>query len=152
MIFFIFLYIVNNIPYKKKWSLFVIIVYDSLTGQGKKFALKLGYEAIKITEYEDHQDNDIFLVTRSFNFGEVPKTTLDFLSKFHSHVIGTAVSGNKNWGTNFGKAGEVIESRYQIPLVVKFEMSGMESDVKKTKVFIKNYLNKKELNMNNDDV
>ena len=55
----------------------MIIVYDSLTGQGKKFAMKLGYEAIKISDYHEEKDKHVFLVTRSFNFGEVPKTTRD---------------------------------------------------------------------------
>ena len=120
----------------------MVIVYDSLTGQGKKFALKLGYEAIKISEYRETDDQQVFLVTRSFNFGEVPKTTLDFLSLYHDRVIGTAVSGNRNWGSNFGKAGEVIEARYHIPLIVKFEMAGLDADIKKVKAFITNYFNK----------
>jgi protein involved in ribonucleotide reduction len=120
----------------------MVIVYDSLTGQGKKFALKLGYEAIKISEYKTSDDRVVFLVTRSFNFGEVPKTTLTFLESFHDRVIGIAVSGNRNWGTNFGKAGEVIEKRYAIPLVIKFEMGGMENDIKMTKQYIINHLNK----------
>lgn len=118
----------------------MIIVYDSLTGQGKKFASKLGYDAIKITEYKEDNDQHVFLVTRSINFGEVPKTTLDFLNIFYKRVIGTAVSGNRNWGTNFGKAGEVIEKKYQIPLVVKFEMGGMDNDITKTKKFIEDFL------------
>jgi len=121
----------------------MIIVYDSLTGQGKKFASKLGYDAIKISDYQDNNDQHVFLVTRSFNFGEVPKTTLDFLNLYHQRVIGTAVSGNRNWGTNFGKAGDVIEKKYQIPLVVKFEMGGMENDIKNTKKFIEDYLKKR---------
>ena len=120
----------------------MVIVYDSLTGQGKKFALKLGYEAIKISKYRETDDQQVFLVTRSFNFGEVPKTTLDFLSLYHDRVIGTAVSGNRNWGSNFGKAGEVIQERYQIPLIVKFEMAGLDADIKKVKAFMTNYFNK----------
>ena len=122
----------------------MIIVYDSLTGQGKKFALKLGYEAIKISDYHEDNDPHIFLVTRSFNFGEVPKTTLDFLNIYHQRVIGTAVSGNRNWGSNFGKAGEVIQKKYQIPLVVKFEMGGMDNDITKTKKFIEDFINNSE--------
>jgi ribonucleoside-diphosphate reductase protein NrdI len=119
----------------------MLIVYDSLTGQGKKFALKLGYEAIKISEYETTHDHVVFLVTRSFHFGEVPKTTLTFLESYHDRVVGLAVSGNRNWGTNYGKAGEVIEKRYGIPLVTKFEMGGMESDIKTTQAYIQGYLN-----------
>ncbi len=81
----------------------------------------------------------LFLVTRSFNFGEIPKTTYDFLKTFHNRVIGTAVSGNRNWGTNFGKAGEVIEKEFGIPLVTKFEMGGFDNDIKKTKNFLETF-------------
>lgn len=119
---------------------FLIIVYDSLTGQGKKFASKLGYKAVNIKDYQNNDDPVVFLVTRSFNFGEIPKTTLDFLKKFHERVIGTAVSGNRNWGANFGKAGEVIEKEFGIPLVTKFEMGGFEVDIKKTKNFLESIL------------
>ena len=118
---------------------FLIIVYDSLTGQGKKFASKLGYKAVNIKDYQNNDDPVVFLVTRSFNFGEIPKTTLDFLKKFHERVIGTAVSGNRNWGANFGKAGEVIEKEFGIPLVTKFGMGGFDSDIKKTKNFLETF-------------
>lgn len=117
----------------------LIIVYDSLTGQGKKFASKLGYKAVNIKDYQINDDPVVFLVTRSFNFGEIPKTTLDFLKLFHKRVIGTAVSGNRNWGANFGKAGEVIEKEFGIPLVTKFEMGGFDNDIKVTKNFLETF-------------
>jgi protein involved in ribonucleotide reduction len=117
----------------------LIIVYDSLTGQGKKFASKLGYKAVNIKDYQSDDDPVVFLVTRSFNFGEIPKTTYNFLKAFHNRVIGTAVSGNRNWGTNFGKAGELIEKEFGIPLVTKFEMGGFDNDIKTTKNFLETF-------------
>lgn len=114
----------------------MIIIYDSLTGQTKKFAVNLGYEAFPIQNYIGHPDDNIFLVTRSYDFGEVPKSTLKFLNTYRDKVVGVAVSGNRIWGHNYGKAGETIEKNYGIPLVLKFEMSGLRSDIE----YVKNWI------------
>lgn len=123
----------------------MIVIYDSLTGQTKKFADNLGFLSVHVKLYEGSPDDDIFLVTRSINFGQIPLTTKDFLDRYKHKVIGVAVSGNRNWGKNYGMAGESIESYYQIPLVLKFEGSGFKSDVLKVKEWIFNNHQKKEV-------
>jgi len=117
----------------------MLIVYDSLTGQTKRFASNLGFPSVHIKLYEYTHDEPILLVTRSINFGDIPETTKTFLDQYHNLVVGVAVSGNKNWGENFGKAGEKIEALYQIPLIVKFEGSGIISD----RLLVKDWLIKK---------
>lgn len=120
----------------------MIIVYDSLTGQGKRFAQNLGYQTLNINEYNGAQNDPIFLVTRNFNFGEIPNETKNFLNSHHHKVIGLAVSGNKNWGTNYGAAGDKIQSIYGIPLVLKFEASGFPNDISFVKKWLTNFQNK----------
>lgn len=107
----------------------MIVVYDTLTGQGMRFAEKLGYAIADVNLGLPNSDEPIFLITRSFNFGEVPETTLDFVEQYRDRIIGVAVSGNRNWGTNFGAAGDKIQAQYQIPLIAKFEGSGFKKDV-----------------------
>ena len=104
------------------------IIFDSLTGQTKRFATSLGFDAVHIKLYEGEPKDKLFLVTRSINFGQIPETTKDFLDTYKDHVVGVAVSGNKNWGENYGKAGDKIEAQYNIPLILKFEGSGFKSD------------------------
>jgi|SRR5690554_804554 len=116
------------------------IIFDSLTGQTKRFATSLGFDAIHIKLYEGEPKDNLFLVTRSINFGQIPETTKDFLEQYKEKVVGVAVSGNKNWGDNYGKAGDKIEAQYNIPLILKFEGSGFKSD----KEAVKNWLNKQE--------
>lgn len=123
----------------------MLIIYDSLTGQTKRFAKNLGYEMMHVKLYEGEPKDDIFLLTRSFNFGQIPDTTLKFLDKYGDLVIGCAVSGNKNWGVNYGKAGERIQTLYNIPLVLKFEASGFKEDHETVKDWIKNYTKEKRL-------
>lgn len=112
------------------------IIFDSLTGQTKRFATSLGFDAIHIKLYEGEPKDNLFLVTRSINFGQIPETTKNFLDSYKNHVVGVAVSGNKNWGENYGKAGDKIEAQYKIPLILKFEGSGFKSD----KETVKNWL------------
>lgn len=134
----------------------MIIFYDSLTGQTKSFAERLKKEleensdtsiTIKqITDYTyDDFDKKCFLLSRSFNFGQVPDTTLDFLDDFKDsglihNLVGQATSGNKNWGQNFGKSGTTIQEDYGVPLVLKFEARGFPSDVRKVAYYLKEYL------------
>lgn len=119
----------------------MIVVYDSMTGLTKNASKKLGYEIKSVKEYCDEDDHIVFLMTRSFGFGEIPKDTVAFLEKYASRVFGVAVSGNKNWGENYGRAGIKIEKQYQIPLVTKFEGLGFPSEIEAIKTFIRNYLN-----------
>lgn len=113
----------------------VVIVVDSMTGLGKRFAEKLGYPVFDIQAYQADEHHDIFLITRSVNFGQIPDTTQAFLDQFAKKVIGLAVSGNRNWGKNFGAAGDKISLAYGIPLVLKFEL-GFPHEVNQVKTWL----------------
>ncbi|HHT98679.1 MAG TPA: class Ib ribonucleoside-diphosphate reductase assembly flavoprotein NrdI [Acholeplasma sp.] len=118
----------------------MIIVYDSLTNQTKRFAEKIGLKVIDINAYDViENDEKILLITRSYNFGEIPLTTISFLQKHANKVCGVAVSGNRNWGKNYGAAGDKIQAQYGIPLILKFEGSGMSHEVDILKKWVKSY-------------
>lgn len=120
----------------------MIIYFDSLTGMVKNFSERLGYETRNVRDLDlNNIPDDMFLITRSWGYGKVPISTLEFLndllaSNKLTNLKGVAVSGNKNWGNNFGKAGEIIEQEYGIPLILKFEGKGFEKDVE----LVKNYI------------
>ena len=113
----------------------MIAVVDSLTGQGARFAQKIGLSHVNIQDYTGGTE-DILLLTRSFNFGEVTKEAESFLKDYHTLVKGVCVSGNRNWGTNFGAAGDKISAQYDIELVLKYEGSGFNKDVDFVKAWI----------------
>lgn len=123
----------------------MIIVVDSLTGQGQRFAQKLGYPVVDVNLGIEDKLQPLFLVTRSFNFGQVPEPTLDFLDRYHKRVVAVVVSGNRNWGENYGKAGERIRDRYGIPLLLKFEGSGFKNDIQLVQDWIQKYEEEKEV-------
>ena len=94
--------------------------------------------SIKITEQLEVNEPFI-LVTYTVGFGEVPKSTESFLNRNYKHMMAVAVSGNKNWGSSYGRAGEIISNQYNVPLLMKFELSGTKKDIEKFKQGVEFY-------------
>lgn len=121
----------------------MIVVVDSLTGLSWRFASHLNYECIKIEDVDlENFDSKFFLVTRCYGFGEIPEPTLKLLRRYYQNCIGVAVSGNRNWGSNFCIVGDKIADIYKIPCVCKFEGSGFKQDWQK----VNDYINEVDLN------
>lgn len=106
----------------------MLIVYDSRTGNVKRFVSKLHRPSIRI-EAGLMVNEPYVLLTYTTGFGEVPQTTQQFLEGNSRWLAGVAVSGNMNWGSRYGMAGDVIAARYGVPLLHKFELSGTVHDV-----------------------
>lgn len=111
------------------------IVYYSLTGNCKRFALKLDENAIPMKEY---QDGDFVLVCPTVGFGIVPNAVVKFLNKTHKNCKLILSSGNRNWGPNFAKAADIIGEKLNIDYY-KFELAGNSDDVEKVKRLISHY-------------
>lgn len=113
------------------------IIVDSLTGMGRRFADSLGLPVIDIKDSENiPADERLFLITRCYNFGQIPETTTAFLKKHHHQVAGCAVSGNRNWGSNFAIVGDKLEVKYGFPCIVKFEGTGFPAERQAAKDFL----------------
>lgn len=108
------------------------ILYDSRTGNVERFINKIktltGWTFEKITK-DTVIDSNVHFVTYTTGLGHVPNLTKSFLEKNNQFVQSVSVSGNRNWGTNFGKSGDIITDQYNIPLLIKFELSGNESEM-----------------------
>lgn len=113
----------------------MIVVYDSLTGMGKRFALNISKDAISIKDLDLLQEECI-LITRSFGFGNISEETKAFLDSNKDMVIGVAVTGNKNWGSLYGNAAKLINQEYGILIIHIFEGSGFEKDRQVVQNFI----------------
>ncbi|MCQ6288946.1 class Ib ribonucleoside-diphosphate reductase assembly flavoprotein NrdI [Bacillus cereus] len=107
----------------------MLVCYDSQTGNVERFISKLGMKTIKIKENMKIEDDFIF-VTYTTGFGQVPERTLGFLKRNHNRLLAVAASGNRNWGQSFAKSADIIANMYKVPIIHKFELSGMEQDVK----------------------
>lgn len=108
----------------------MLVVYDTLTKNCERFSNKLPknkFDTCHIKEYDGF--SNFILITYTINFGKIPKTTEDFLSKYSDKMLGICSSGNKNWGAYFGIAGNKISTKYGVPLISKFELQGTNLDV-----------------------
>ena len=102
-------------------------------GKTERFVKKTKLPSIKITE-NLKVDEPFVLITYTTGGRNQPptppKSTFEFLERNSNFLLGVASSGHKNWGTDrFARAGNVISQQYNVPLIHKFEMSGMPNDV-----------------------
>ncbi|WP_127575150.1 class Ib ribonucleoside-diphosphate reductase assembly flavoprotein NrdI [Paenibacillus barengoltzii] len=108
------------------------IVFDSKTGNVKRFVQKLGMVCDQIKP--DLQiDEPFILITYTTGFGQVPQTTKEFLSHKGQLLQGVVSSGNMNWGKLYGHAADLISEQYDVPVLMKFELSGTNKDVARFK-------------------
>ena len=118
-----------------------LIVYDSLTGNVKRFVSKTGYRAIQIQE-NLRVEEPYILVTYTIGFGQIPQTTKEFLNWNSLFLLGVSASGNKNWGKTFCQSAKTISQEYRVPIVHIFELSGTEDDVVFFKEGVEKLVNK----------
>lgn len=108
------------------------IVYDSKTGNVERFINKLKTQTnwnFTKNEKDLKIDQPFHFITFTTGFGNVPKTTEEFLSRNSSFLISISSSGNMNWGDNFAMAADIISKEYNIPILLKFELSGNTKEV-----------------------
>lgn len=117
------------------------IYYDSKTGNVERFVQKitaLSNWCVKKIQPGMNIDQPGHLITFTTRFGEAPETTTDFLNRAGGYIKSVSASGNRNWGRNFALAGNKIAEAYDLPLLLKFELSGTMEDVKEFINLIKN--------------
>lgn len=106
----------------------MLVVYDSKTGNVKRFVKKLNMPAVSIDEMPK-VDEPYVLITYTTGFGQVPQKVNDFLQENHNMLRGVSASGNRNWGTGFAKSADTIAETYNVPVITKFELSGTKQDM-----------------------
>jgi len=112
------------------------VVYFSFSGNVRRFINKTELaDVMEITQNNCDEKIDVpfILVTGTIGFGEVPQPVQSFLDVNYDLLRGVAASGNRNWGQNFAKAGRSISEKYQVPLLMKFEVQGTQSDISEFK-------------------
>ncbi|HFK1435031.1 TPA: class Ib ribonucleoside-diphosphate reductase assembly flavoprotein NrdI [Bacillus cereus] len=112
----------------------ITIAYASLTNNVKSFVERLKEELPEAKVVKIDKDtviNEKFvLITYTTGFGQVPKEVVSMLKKNRENIVAVAGSGNRNWGSdNFCRATDIISQQYNVPLLHKFEVRGLKSDV-----------------------
>jgi protein involved in ribonucleotide reduction len=110
----------------------MLVVYDSRTGNVRRFVEKLNMKSVSLDDGDAADmmvDEPFVLVTFTTGFGQVPDRVEKFLNRNSSKLRGVSASGNRNWGASFAKSADDISKRYNVPVIHKFELSGTGRDV-----------------------
>ena len=124
-----------------------IVYFSNVTNNTERFVFKIQQEntyriPLKKEETKKTITEPYILVTPTYGDhekkGMIPHQVKRFL-KTPQHVEllrGVISSGNRNFGNEYGIAGEIISKKFNIPHLYKFELAGEEEDV----IAVKNML------------
>ena len=123
----------------------LIVYFSSTTENTKRFVDKLGYRSKRIPlrpAQEGHLsvDEPFVLVCPTSGGGvsltrgtakPVPPQVIKFLNDPDNRKYLRAVisGGNSNFGADYGKAGDIIAAKCNVPYVYRFELMGTAEDV-----------------------
>ncbi|GEM87212.1 class Ib ribonucleoside-diphosphate reductase assembly flavoprotein NrdI [Meiothermus granaticius] len=106
----------------------MVIAYASKTGNIARFAAQLALPLLRIESGLERLEEPAVLLTYTTGFGQVPPEVELFARANHPFIRGVAASGNRSWGRNFARAADRLTERYGWPVLLKFELAGLESD------------------------
>ncbi|QPK78848.1 class Ib ribonucleoside-diphosphate reductase assembly flavoprotein NrdI [Corynebacterium lizhenjunii] len=122
----------------------LVVYFSSATENTHRFVGKLGLPSVRIPLRKSAEpitvDEPYVLVCPTYGGGAsisrqnsrpVPPQVIQFLNNEHNRSLIRAViaGGNSNFGSDFGKAGEVIAAKCRVPYVYRFELLGSAEDV-----------------------
>lgn len=117
----------------------MLLYFSSVTENTSRFIQKLDVPAERIPLKATDAglfvvENDFVLVTPTYGAGRVPPQVVKFLNLEQNRVRckGVIGSGNRNFLTDYAKAGDLVSAKLQIPLLYRFELAGTPEDVTKT--------------------
>lgn len=116
-----------------------LIYFSSRSLNTHRFVDRLGLDGVRIpiaaeTPMPQAQVSFV-LVTPTYADGEgrhaVPKQVIAFLNiaRNRGFLRGVIASGNRNFGTTFARAGDVIAAKCSVPVLYRFELAGNDMDV-----------------------
>lgn len=116
------------------------IVYDTMSGNTRRFASKLAEQTGAITESITEYSGGFFLfITYTFDVGNVPKSSQDFLEQHGDFMVAVVSSGSYHWGIHYGQAAERISTQYSVPTLGRFNKSGTRQDVEAVAEYVLQY-------------
>ena len=112
----------------------LVVVYDSLTGLGKKFANSLETPSQSVWK---KLEEPCILVSRNSGAGQIPWTTKRFIRKYEHLIKGFVINGNqKRYPRTFCGATDKIVEQYGLHHIRNIEGSGTEADRQAVRDFL----------------
>ena len=112
----------------------MIVVYDSNTGIGKRFAESLGYPTQTIKE---KLEEPCILITRNAGAGKIPWSTKRFIKKHPGLIKGFVNNGDSvKHGRTFCGATALIIKKYGLQHICDIDRGGSPEDVETVQEFL----------------
>ena len=118
-----------------------LIYFSSVSGYTHSFIEKLGRDARRIPLYTKEDtilaDAPFVLVLPTYGGGHqggaVPKQVIKFLNVPENRALirGVIAGGNRNFGSAYCIAGDIVARKCQVPVLYRFEIFGTPHDVKR---------------------
>ncbi|WP_050528736.1 class Ib ribonucleoside-diphosphate reductase assembly flavoprotein NrdI [Pseudorhodobacter aquimaris] len=116
-----------------------LVYYSSTSGNTARFIAQLGLAAARIPIRPNDPMPDLVtpyvLICPTFadgaGRGAVPKQVIRFLNdpSRRAGLRGVIGAGNRNFGTTYACAADVISAKCNIPVLYRFELAGTETDI-----------------------
>lgn len=114
-----------------------LVYYSSRSGNTARFVQALGLPADRIAGPDAGPAPTLpfVLICPTFADGEgrgaVPKQVIRFLNDPARRRLlrGVIAGGNRNFGTTFALAGDVIARKCDVPVLYRFELAGTATDI-----------------------
>ncbi|MHA7775211.1 class Ib ribonucleoside-diphosphate reductase assembly flavoprotein NrdI [Roseibium sp. M-1] len=116
-----------------------LVYFSSASGNTQRFIEKLGSPALRIPRNKSEAlpvvHAPFILILPTFADGEgrgaVHGQVIRFLNDAptRSFLTGVIASGNRNFGSFFAYAGDVVSKKCCVPLLYRFELAGTETDL-----------------------
>ena len=116
-----------------------LIYFSNVSENTHRFVQKLDEPGVRLPiragEPEVMADEEFVLIVPTYGGGvgerAVPKPVQTFLNHQHNRQLlrGVIAGGNRNFGTDYCLAGRIIAHKTGVPLLHRFEIIGLPSDV-----------------------
>lgn len=116
-----------------------LVYFSSVSGNTARFVERLGMGGTRIpvspSDPMPVADKPFVLICPTFADGQgrgaVPKQVIKFLNIAENRDLlrGVIAAGNRNFGTTFALAGDVIAQKTNAPVLYRFELAGTETDI-----------------------
>ncbi|MFS2221936.1 class Ib ribonucleoside-diphosphate reductase assembly flavoprotein NrdI [Pantoea sp. B65] len=122
--------------------MFPLVYFSSQSENTHRFISRLGLPARRIpldSAQRLQADRPYILVVPSYGGGSargaVPKQVIQFLNDEANRrlIRGVIAAGNRNFGTAFCMAGDIIAQKCQVPYLYRFELLGTADDIANVK-------------------
>ncbi|MCU5773896.1 class Ib ribonucleoside-diphosphate reductase assembly flavoprotein NrdI [Erwiniaceae bacterium BAC15a-03b] len=122
--------------------MFPLVYFSSQSENTHRFISRLGLPARRIPLDNAQRlqiDRPYILVVPSYGGGTargaVPKQVIQFLNDEANRrlIRGVIAAGNRNFGTAFCMAGDIIAQKCQVPYLYRFELLGTADDIANVK-------------------